>query len=66
MNTLRIEIAMSNGRRAVTKVLMSRLGVTNPHLRRDFNAINAAIHSGATDKCNNLSNGYIKPANSSM
>ena len=56
---------MSNGRRAVTKVLMSRLGVTNPHLRIDFIAINAAIHSGVTDKHINLSTGYIKPANSS-
>ena len=71
MNTLKTEItppiqlAMSYDRRAITKVLMSRLGIINIHLRRDFIAINAAIHSGATDKCTNLSTSYIEPANSS-
>ena len=71
MNTLKTEItppiqlAMSNSKKAITKVLMSCLGVTNPHLRRDFIAINFIIHSSATDKCINSSTSYIKLANSS-
>ena len=71
VNTLKAKItplnqlATSNGRRVVTKVLISHLGITNPYLRRDFIAINVVIHLGAMDKCINLSTGYIKPANSS-
>ena len=68
MNTLKTEItlpiylAMSNSSRAVTKVLMSCLGVTNPHLRRNI-AINFTIHSGVTEKYINSSIGYTKLAN---
>ena len=55
-NTLKVEItlvtqlAMSNGRKTVTKDLMSHLGITNLQLKRGFIAINVVIPSSATDK----------------
>ena len=44
------QLAMSNGRKTVTKDLISHLGITNLHLKRGFITINVVIPSGATDK----------------
>ena len=70
-NTLKTEITplnqliMGNGRRTVTAALMSHLDVTDPHSKREFIAINAIIHLGATDKHINPKLGYIKPTSKS-
>ena len=48
--TLVTQLAMSNGRKTVTKDLMSHLGITNLHLKRGCIAINVVIPSSATDK----------------
>ena len=69
-NTLKTKITplnqliMGNDRRTVTTALMSRLYFTDPHSKREFFAINAIIHSGATDKHINPKLGYIKPTSS--
>ena len=56
---------MGNVRRTVKTAMMSRLDVIDPNSKREFFAINAIIHSGATDKHINPKLGYIKPTSSS-
>ena len=56
---------MGNVRRTVKIAMMSRLDVTDPNSKREFFAINAIIHLGATDKHINPKLGYIKPTSSS-
>ena len=56
---------MGNIKRTVTTAMMSCLDVTDPNSKREFFAINAIIHLGATDKHINPKLGYIKPTSSS-
>ena len=56
---------MGNDRRTVKTAMMSRLDVIDPNSKREFFAINAIIHSSATDKHINPKLGYIKPTSSS-
>ena len=55
---------IGNGRKAIIMALMSHLGITNPYSLRDFIAINAINHLGATGKRINSRLGYIKPTSS--
>ena len=56
---------MGNVKRTVTTAMMSCLDVTDPNSKREFFAINAIIHLGATNKHINPKLGYIKPTSSS-